>query len=752
MRRKSNKIRNSLKSKFARSIMMPLISIFVVVLIVIIFIVFSIFTNEIKRNAIDKKLQQLSNTEQSISARFSEINSISLHISDDSQFGFIPLPSKKYTGYELAIALQKLLVGNRFISYLSYYRVSEADKVYTSEGEMLFHTFWNSYLKLEGETEEQHLDQIKVQTNRKALPLKKSKNGKSFLTMIYPIPLLSNQPSAYIITYIAGSHMDDIAGSLFADCQGEVLIYDLEDVLIYNYVSSNRDSLQNEIKDKVGLLTKEIPFEDITVKGQKYMLLKYTSDYNGWSYVSLIRKSDITGSLTSKQIAFLLILFTITLFAITAIMTLVLFNYRSINRLAQTMSNNLNLTYEGETNEQLLLSNAFLSLVEKTQSMTQNLFLANLIAGQYDEITIASAVNEYNLSLEYQDYIACVAYFHGTVNTKESDDIINYIKDHFARNDMLCYPLYQTNPNRILIMVNAAAKELEWDVFEPVLSTLYYCMAQEFSQVISIGVGNEYTALHKVYDSAYEALSAVYFCILEGERYIKRYIDIDMDAIAAILSELTDRIITVVRHGDLEEIPKVMRELHSVIVANGYSVQYQNFIAYSLLNSLKEYVDAPDISEEINVTLIDLLKRTHASNLKVFEQIERLCVLIAEHRNENKNSNKGSELINMMIKVISENLCDSMMSLESIADKCGISPSYLSRFFKAKMGDTPMYYVENLRMSLVKEKLCNTEESLKQILIETGYIDQSNFIRKFKKIEGVTPMTYRKMHQDNFDR
>lgn len=56
MRLIRNNIINALKSKFARSIMIPLISIFVVVLATIILIVFTSFTSEMKINAIDKKM------------------------------------------------------------------------------------------------------------------------------------------------------------------------------------------------------------------------------------------------------------------------------------------------------------------------------------------------------------------------------------------------------------------------------------------------------------------------------------------------------------------------------------------------------------------------------------------------------------------------------------------------------------------------------------------------------------------------
>lgn len=104
---------------------------------------------------------------------------------------------------------------------------------------------------------------------------------------------------------------------------------------------------------------------------------------------------------------------------------------------------------------------------------------------------------------------------------------------------------------------------------------------------------------------------------------------------------------------------------------------------------------------------------------------------IANQKKKIQN-NRNNELLDKIIEFITENLCDNTLSLDRIAEGCGISSSYLSRFFKANMECTTMQYVESLRMDMVKDKLINTNNSLKNILAETGYIDQSGFIRRFK--------------------
>lgn len=741
-------ILQALKSKFAKSIMIPIISIFVVLLASIILIVFTSFSNEIKENTMEKKLQQLYTTEQNISARIKEINSITHNISEDSRFSFTKLEDNpSYAGYELAKVLKTFLIGNDFVAYLSYYRTSEMDRICTSVGDMLFRTFWKGYIHHSDIVEEEYLAQVRNIKNRKILPLEDSGSKRGYLTMIYPMPLYHSTPSAYVMVYINASKIDDISNSLFVEAEGELTIFDLENQPIYHYTSSQNEDKRNEMVKAASLMPDGVSYEKITIDGEDYIIFQHKSDYNGWTYVSLVRKNDITSRLTDKQLTFILLLLYIILGAIAAIFISVLFNYRSINRLAQTISEDLDIGDENSANEQLLLSDAYIYLREKTQNIAQNQFLFNLIEGQYDKVSIEFAANECNLHFEYSGYIACALYMDKLSDKKEIESRIGLIREYFAMYDMQCYPLYQINPNRITIVLNAEEDMLSWDVLQPIFLALHQEFIREYNQTIRMGLGNWYLDVLKVSNSVQEAISAMYVCVLEGKQLIKQYSDVDTEYITGMFSSITSRLVSGVRKGEVENIYNLIHELRGIFQNHRVAVQNQNVIAYHILTSLTEYAEDPIISERINVVLGDILKHAQYNNLVMFHEIEQLCITITQQRKEAKVSNRNTDLVNTIKQAIEDNLCDSMMSLESLSDICGISPSYLSRCFKAQMECTPMNYVDTLRMNLVKEKLRTTDLSLKQILPETGFVDQSNFIRKFKKAEGVTPMNYRKIHK-----
>lgn len=83
------------------------------------------------------------------------------------------------------------------------------------------------------------------------------------------------------------------------------------------------------------------------------------------------------------------------------------------------------------------------------------------------------------------------------------------------------------------------------------------------------------------------------------------------------------------------------------------------------------------------------------------------------------------------------------ISLDQLAKKASISPYHYARLFKKLYNSPPMLYLSNLRLLKVKELLLGTDQSIKIIMIESGYNNESNFFKLFKDRVGLTPKQYR---------
>ncbi len=85
-------------------------------------------------------------------------------------------------------------------------------------------------------------------------------------------------------------------------------------------------------------------------------------------------------------------------------------------------------------------------------------------------------------------------------------------------------------------------------------------------------------------------------------------------------------------------------------------------------------------------------------------------------------------------------------SLETLADRVGISARHLARRFKAEVGTTPAQYVQSVRIDLARSCLEQSSMSLEAVARESGLGSAETLRRLFQQRFGMTPDTYRQLH------
>src|SRR5699024_2190287 len=114
---------------------------------------------------------------------------------------------------------------------------------------------------------------------------------------------------------------------------------------------------------------------------------------------------------------------------------------------------------------------------------------------------------------------------------------------------------------------------------------------------------------------------------------------------------------------------------------------------------------------------------------------------------EEKKESHQEQLREKIKTYIHNNFNQYELSLESIADAFQLSIPYVSKFIKEQFGYSFTQYVFELRVNEVKKQLVETDKIIKEIVLDVGYRDVSNFTRGFKKREGLTPSQYRKLNR-----
>ena len=94
---------------------------------------------------------------------------------------------------------------------------------------------------------------------------------------------------------------------------------------------------------------------------------------------------------------------------------------------------------------------------------------------------------------------------------------------------------------------------------------------------------------------------------------------------------------------------------------------------------------------------------------------------------------------------VEEHFADKIR-LEDVAEAVGLNPVYFSSLFKKETGLNFSTYLSSVRMEKAKELLTKTNDTIAVIAEAVGYPEQKYFSQQFKKIVGVKPVIYRKLH------
>ena len=88
------------------------------------------------------------------------------------------------------------------------------------------------------------------------------------------------------------------------------------------------------------------------------------------------------------------------------------------------------------------------------------------------------------------------------------------------------------------------------------------------------------------------------------------------------------------------------------------------------------------------------------------------------------------------------------ITLRDIAATAGLCRTYYCSVFKELNGMTPWDYVNIKRIEHAMHLLRESDNTILNIALQSGFNNTANFNRIFKKTTGLTPMNYRKAYHN----
>jgi AraC family transcriptional regulator len=102
----------------------------------------------------------------------------------------------------------------------------------------------------------------------------------------------------------------------------------------------------------------------------------------------------------------------------------------------------------------------------------------------------------------------------------------------------------------------------------------------------------------------------------------------------------------------------------------------------------------------------------------------------------------ASHVLRRILKYVDTHL-DAALSIDDLAVQARLSESHFARCFMKSVGVTPHSYVLRRRLLRAQHLLSQSQMSLLEVAMSTGFADQSHFCRRFREFVGMTPRAFR---------
>lgn len=108
-----------------------------------------------------------------------------------------------------------------------------------------------------------------------------------------------------------------------------------------------------------------------------------------------------------------------------------------------------------------------------------------------------------------------------------------------------------------------------------------------------------------------------------------------------------------------------------------------------------------------------------------------------------RRSNSVSNVIARVQEYIAANFANPDISLNSIAEHVYLNPTYLSKLYKNKTGESYLEYLTRVRIEKARQLLRQTLIRTADVGLAVGYPNAQYFTTLFRKVTGQTPLEYR---------
>lgn len=530
-----------------------------------------------------------------------------------------------------------------------------------------------------------------------------------------------------------------------------------DDILLSSAFLLDED--REEIKAKSDAVLND---SQVNLSGKQFFTSHLQNDFTDWTFVNLIDSHQF-----NQPIRHGLMILTASLSFLTVLGVVVSYyfatrNYKPLktilSRFGENEANRKDeweiITASMQKNESELLS---LDKQLKQQApIIKNTALLDLLEGRlHDQTDVAKWLKHKGLTFAHSLFTVLIVDIKSEVISANQLREIEKLKRELAALETgedfqleIATPYLKNN--QVFLIINSEFESKEQ--LNPIIQEIYDYFSEH---VVSdpaeckIGIGNSYASAEKLSNSYIEANSSLEHLSVRtaGQKTIIYYCDV------TYANKKTHKL------NKFTYPEENMMLLYQSIKQGNHSIAREQ-LDDIFISLNRERMPEIGIETIVSGLFNDIIKigndlsvtehQCQIYDLHSFSDLEQskrvllnmVDIIIKETRvQQDQHTDKiGKDIASYII----DNYAHPGLSLEQIAADYDISLSYASKLVKEETGKSFSSIVQSLRMKQFKNLLTTTKRPIKELVLEVGYYDVSNFTRKFRKENDVTPSQYRK--------
>lgn len=498
------------------------------------------------------------------------------------------------------------------------------------------------------------------------------------------------------------------------------------------------------------------------------LLVSYTTGENGWKYVTAVPNDIVMKPIQRVQTLFLLLLLLGVAAGLAIACVMAYRNYRPIHDMLRTIQKRHALSGLEKRNEYEVINSTLLQAFEEEQTLKKTLekqapliqsnFIGRLIKGNVDIASLDQAALDFmRVSLDQRAYrVILLQIEDGTermlAGSEQELTLVRFILTNLSierlqgrgyvvelerdRLAMLEFPGEESGPGKD-----------DW------IQELKGQAEAQLQLRLTVAVGLVQEKPEHIWRSYLDALVALERrTIIGGEALVVYAPSSSKGPLFHYPIEFEVQLMNYAKTGDYISAEHVLTQVYEANFTANASMtpEMTRFLFMELLGSLLKARCTLVPAEEIPAAMADPVAffARYPTAPEMLNQVKHLlhelCLAAKESRTDT-----NERLYAGIRSFVAANYQDGNLSLVMIADHFGLTPQYLSAFYKKYSQTNLSDYIAEYRVERAKAMLAERELTVGEISRRVGYSNHIGFGRVFKKLEGITPGQYRELHQSS---